>query len=106
MIQTRAEALHKRDRARVELAGLAALLRGGLVVTRELLGVEARERSEHLGLGRREQRALARAGAERRPPLPSCHRRTYPASSRTRARSRANVLGNRALRVRSGADAA
>jgi hypothetical protein len=45
-IQARAKALDKRDGARVKLAGLAAFLGGLLVMTRELLGMDACERAK------------------------------------------------------------
>src|SRR6188472_1682176 len=77
-IQTRAEPLHKGDGARVKLAGLAAPLRRTLVVARELLGVDARERAKHLRLGRGQQRQLEREGQDE---LPNRHRRQAPASS-------------------------
>jgi len=49
-IQARAKAPYEGHGACVRLAGLAALARRLLVVPRELLGVNARQRAKHLGL--------------------------------------------------------
>ena len=67
-IQARAKALHERHGARVQLAGLTALLCRLLVMARQLLGVDTRKRPEHLGLRRREQRQFER---ERQHELPN-----------------------------------
>jgi hypothetical protein len=63
-IEARAEPLHERHGARMKLARLAALLRRGLVMARELLGVDARERAEHLGLRRGQKRAMQGRGLD------------------------------------------
>jgi hypothetical protein len=58
-IQARAKPLYERDGPRVKLAYLAALLRRLLVVARELLGMDARQRAEHLAPRASSPRAAA-----------------------------------------------
>jgi hypothetical protein len=92
-VEARAEPLHERDGARVKLAGQTALLRGALVVARELVGVDARERPKHVRLGRGQQRQLE---GERQDELPNGHRGQHAVHQVRRLRRHAPTRAARA----------